>query len=65
MSERQEKKRRYNLRLEYIAHFADWLDREPPMWMFWRWKKWKASRPVWDNSKETFDFTGYFGRNGQ
>lgn len=54
MSESREKKRRYNLRLEYISHFSNWLDSEPPMWMFWRWRKWKNSRPVWDNSKEPF-----------
>ena len=54
MSESREKKRRYNLRLEYIAHFGCWLDSEPPMWMFWKWRKWKRSKPVWDDSKEPF-----------
>lgn len=49
MSERKEKKRRYNLRLEYIARFNDWLDSEPPLWLFWKWRKWKYNRPVWDN----------------
>lgn len=29
MNEKQEKKRRYNLRLEFIAHFNKWLDSEP------------------------------------
>ena len=51
MSESREKKRRYNLRLEYIAHFNSWLKSEPPMILFWRWRKWKNSRPVWDDSK--------------
>lgn len=54
MSESREKKRRYTLRLEYISHFNDWLNNEPPMWMFWRWRKWKKSKPVWDDSKEPF-----------
>lgn len=39
MSEKREKKRRYNLRLEYIKKFSDWLAGEPP---------------IWDNSKEPF-----------
>lgn len=61
MSERREKKRRYNLRLEYISHFSDWLNREPPMWMSWKWRKWKKSRPIWDSSKEAFfDARMYF-----
>ena len=51
MGEKQEKKRRYNLRLEFIANFAEWLKSEPPMWMFWRWRKWKKNRPVWDSKK--------------
>ena len=47
MSERQEHKRRYNLRLEYIAKFNKWLEAEPPMILFLRWRKWKNSRPTW------------------
>lgn len=47
MSERQEHKRRYNLRLQYIAEFNKWLDREPPMWAVFRRRKWIAERPVW------------------
>ena len=43
-----------NLRLEYISHFGDWLDSEPPVWLYWKWRKWKDNRPVWDNSKESF-----------
>lgn len=35
MNEKQEKKRRYNLRLEFIAHFNKWLDSEPPRWRFY------------------------------
>lgn len=55
MSEKREKKRRYNLRLEYIAHFNSWLLREPPMWMIRKWAKWKKQRPIWDDSGEAID----------
>ena len=47
MSERQEHKKRYNLRLEYIMQFEKWLESEPSMILFWRWRKWKNSRPIW------------------
>lgn len=54
MSERQEHKKRYNLRLMWIAEFDKWLDREPPMWRVFKWRRWKRERPVWrevDNGK--------------
>lgn len=54
MSESREHKRRYNLRLEYILRFYNWLISEPPMILFWKWRKWKRERPIWDNSKEPF-----------
>lgn len=54
MSESREHKRRYNLRLEYISRFYSWLISEPPMILFWKWRKWKRERPIWDNSKEPF-----------
>lgn len=47
MSERQEKKRRYNQRLEYIAAFRKWLDQEPPMWRIASWRRWQRERPTW------------------
>lgn len=46
MSESREHKRRYNARLEYIASIENWLRAEPPMWLFWRWHKWRQKRPV-------------------
>ena len=53
MSERQQHKKRYNLRLEYIARFNKWLESEPSMILFWRWRKWKKSRPILeDENKE-------------
>lgn len=61
MSEKREKKRRHNLRLEYIAAFGRWLSSEPPMWVFWKWRKWKNSRPVWDDSAEGGFSDGFEG----
>ena len=46
MSERAEKKRRYNQKLEFIRKFEVWLASEPPMILFWAWRKWKKNRPV-------------------
>lgn len=48
MSERQEKKKRYNRRLEFIAAFEKWLNSEPSMLRIFRWRKWKKSRPTWE-----------------
>lgn len=57
MSESREHKRRYNLRLEFIDAFAKWLECEPPMLLFWKWRKWKQERPDWNEfSKKQFDF---------
>lgn len=46
MSERQEKRRRYNLRLAYIVAFEKWLTQEPSRMFFWRWHRWKKRRPI-------------------
>lgn len=46
MNEKKEKRKRYNQKLEFIARFNKWLESEPPMLLFWRWRKWKKSRPV-------------------
>lgn len=55
MSERKEKKRRYNLRLEYISAFNRWLSREPSMLRVISWRKWKRERPVWVDDMEEND----------
>lgn len=47
MSERQEKRKRFNQRLAYVAEFEKWLENEPPMIVFWRWHRWKKLRPIW------------------
>ena len=46
VSESREKKRRYNERLEYIAHFEKWMKEEPPVWRLLAWHKWQKNRPV-------------------
>ena len=51
MSERQEKKRRYNQRLEYIADFNKWLDTEPSILRSIAWRRWKKSRPILKEDK--------------
>ena len=47
MIERQEKKKRYNLRLQFIAEHEKWLLSEPPMWKIFAWRRWKQARPRW------------------
>lgn len=46
MSEKREKRRRYIMRLAYIRDFKYWLACEPPLLLFWRWRKWLKERPV-------------------
>lgn len=47
MSEKRAHKQRYNRRLEYIAEFQKWLEREPSRMFFIAWHRWKKDRPVW------------------
>lgn len=46
MSERQEKKRRRILRWEYERALYKWKISEPCKLFFWRWIKWKKSKPI-------------------
>lgn len=46
MSEKQEKRKRLNEKMEYIAEFNAWLRKEPPRWRFIQWARWKKSRPL-------------------
>lgn len=46
MSERQERKKRYNQKLEYIAKYEKWLENEPPIINLIAWHKWKKQRPI-------------------
>lgn len=52
MGEKQEKKKRYNLRLMWIADFDKRLADEPPMWRIISWPRWKKRRPVWLDAGE-------------
>ena len=52
MSAKREKKRRAALRREYIEDYNRWLRSEPPKILFWWWRKWKKSRPIWNGSGE-------------
>ncbi|MBO4854067.1 MAG: hypothetical protein J5482_02830 [Oscillospiraceae bacterium] len=59
MSERQEHKKRYNRRLEYIAAFEKWESHEPKLLVnkilfrllpsLRRWRRWLAERPRWED----------------
>lgn len=46
MSEKQEKRKRLNEKMEYIAEFDAWLRKEPPRWRIIQWARWKKSRLV-------------------
>ena len=50
MNEKQEKKRRYNLRLEFIAHFNKWLDSEPAPVALYPLAQVEEQRPVWEDA---------------
>lgn len=47
MSEKQEHRRRWQLRLQYISAYDAWLLREPPLWRVFSRRKWMKDRPVW------------------
>lgn len=49
MGERQDKKRRHNQRLAYIAAFENWIDHEPAWWRFISRLRWKGKRPREEN----------------
>lgn len=53
MSEKREKRCRYNLRLDFIAQFYKWLDSEPPRWKLVSWRRWRDSRPTMRREVET------------
>lgn len=57
MSAKREKQRRRQLKLEYEYDLLSWLRSKPPRILFWRYRKWKKSRPVFDKRAEPT----YFG----
>lgn len=54
MSAKREKRRRYALRIEYAYALSYWLKREPPKILFWRYRKWKKSRPVFNKRADPY-----------
>lgn len=65
MSERQEHKRRYNQRLQYIAEVYKWLETEPPIYMYLKWKKWQKRRPTWNDIEAEKDEAAAQAQIGQ
>lgn len=55
MSERQDKKRRYNQRLAFIAAFTQWLNNEPSWWRFISRARWLTRRPKEEDYYEVID----------
>ena len=55
MSERQDKKRRYNQRLAFIAAFTHWLHNEPAWWRFISRARWLSKRPKEEDYYEVID----------
>lgn len=47
MSAKREHKLRYNQKLQYTREFEAWLDQEPSIIFFRRWRKWLRNRPMW------------------
>ena len=45
MSEKQEKRKRTDLRLQYLHRLEMWLAEEPAWWRFVARKRWRACRP--------------------
>lgn len=45
MSEKTEKRKRLNERLQFVREFELWIASEPPRWRFIRWRKWLDARP--------------------
>ena len=52
MSEKQNRKRWYNEKLEFIAEFERWLKREPSIFRIFKWHKWKKEKPELYKIKE-------------
>lgn len=46
MSEGREHRKRFYLKMRYLEEFENWMQKEPPMILFWKWLRWKNERPV-------------------
>lgn len=49
MSEKQEHKKRFQMRMRYVAEYDKWLSREPSMWRVIAWHRWKAEKPIMED----------------
>ena len=58
MSERQEKKRRIEQKLQYLRRLEAWLAEEPAWWAFRARKRWRARRPKSPSISYWRDFYG-------
>jgi hypothetical protein len=46
-SNKNNHRRRYNAKLEYIAKITNWLEAEPKMYHIFAWRRWKKNRPIY------------------
>lgn len=51
MSEKQEKRKRFNYRFQYVLAMNDWMRKEPPVWKIFARRRWKKSMPVWEEKE--------------
>lgn len=49
MSEKQEHRKRLNAKVEWIRAFEEWLQKEPSMIRIFKWRKWKKSKPNYED----------------
>ena len=52
MSEKQEKRKRLNAKVEWIRAFEKWLAEEPSMIRIFKWRKWKKAKPNYEDFLE-------------
>ena len=49
MSEKQEKRKRLNAKVEWMRAFEKWLQEEPSMIRVFKWRKWKKTKPNYED----------------
>ncbi len=49
MSEKQEKRKRFNAKLRYIHDFESWMNREPNKLRIFAHRKWKKEMPKFND----------------
>ena len=45
MSQKREKKKRQNERMEFTREYNKWLEREPKWWRIFKHRKWLSQKP--------------------